>query len=163
MFATACSILTSLDGLSGGGADGGADMVSPSTADHDALDPAVDGGSDANGNPQASTCPGDAGPRMVRVGGFCIDATEVTLGDYSDFLTSTGDGGKVDLQPAVCAANTSFVPGCAWPPGALSVREPVRCVSWCDASSFASGRESGFAVYSTLVLHLADPRAPTPP
>lgn len=83
-------------------------------------------------------CPTGRGPKMVRVGELCIDATEVTEAQYGAFVVnvSPGDAG----QPPECAWNQDFAVGkgpqvepqfCTKEPGA-----PVRCVDFCDALAF---------------------------
>ena len=80
--------------------DGGVDGTAPD-ASTDAGSSAVDGGSDG-------ACPGNAGPKPIRVAAFCIDATEVT----NDMITAAslavagyvGDGhdaGEPALVPPI--------------------------------------------------------------
>jgi hypothetical protein len=81
----------------------------------------------------SSPCPSGRGPTMVRAGpgGFCIDSTEVTNGQYAAFLANAPAGfGAND----VCAFKTTHVPTDNWP---QFVQEyPVRNVDWCDAKAF---------------------------
>jgi formylglycine-generating enzyme len=73
-------------------------------------------------------CPGEAGPKMVRVGSYCIDSTEVTGADYAAFVATDAGG--------------SFAPpACAWkqgdyqnPGGIINGADgPAGDVDWCDA------------------------------
>lgn len=67
---------------------------------------------------------------MVRVGAFCIDATEVTQKAYLPFATLPVDGG---LLPPECAFKTSFIPVLGVPTPESTA--PV-LVDWCDAFAF---------------------------
>lgn len=83
-------------------------------------------------------CPSTGrGPRMVRLGGFCIDATEVTVEHYNAFLRD--DPGP---QPAFCTWNQSYVPGerVGATPQCFQgfARAPVACVDFCDAFMFCA-------------------------
>lgn len=103
--------------------------------------PPTDGGSDARaeagndggdgGDGGTNACKGTAGPAMVDVGGYCIDSTEVTRGQYAAFLSS---GPSLANQPAECSWNGSYVPNGL----DLSTNPslPVGMVDWCDARAF---------------------------
>lgn len=96
-----------------------------------AVDAPVDAGASAQG------CPSGRGPRMVRVGDLCIDATEVTEEQYAVFLATAPEP---RAQPAFCAWNTSFRPteGNGVPPQCFpgAPQHPVTCVDFCDARAF---------------------------
>ncbi len=115
--------------------DGGdpADVRSASDAASDA-----ETGADATdaGGEKAFGC-GDTGrgPSTVDAGSFCIDRTEVTQGQYAQFLASTGMGTDVSVQGLACAWNRTFVPTCNYSPTATTDL-PVVCVDWCDAAAF---------------------------
>lgn len=84
----------------------------------------------------ASTCPS----AMVRIdhpnGGFCIDATEVTVGAYKAFVDQPGSLSP----PAVCASNASYLPSIGpWPPTGLDMY-PILGVDWCDAHAFCQSK-----------------------
>lgn len=103
----------------------------------------------SDGAPKAE-CPSRHGPSMVKVAGFCIDSTEVTVGQYAAFLEAMSDlpgGGLVD-QPAACASNATFKPPYWWratpaeSDAGLSEADvddmPVSVVDWCDARAFCA-------------------------
>lgn len=80
-------------------------------------------------------CPvGLPGPALVLVVDSCMDATEVSNGDYAAFLSAAGDGGA----PAVpsCAFSASRVPAARWPPSSATLGLPVTGIDWCSAASF---------------------------
>ena len=99
---------------------------------------------------QEAACPALHGPSMVKVTGFCIDSTEVTVGQYAAFLEAMAalPGGGLGAQPAVCASNTTFRPPYWWratPDEADAGRTeaevdemPVAVVDWCDARAFCA-------------------------
>lgn len=90
-------------------------------------------------------CPGGKkGPALVPVAkAFCVDATEVTNGQYTEFLTEVGAG---DASPkdrtglSACSTLTDYAPknwgGCpAFAPG-VDKDFPIRCVDWCSAYAY---------------------------
>jgi formylglycine-generating enzyme required for sulfatase activity len=93
------------------------------------------GAAGQGGGAGEDTCGGIAGPAMIELDGFCIDATEVTLGDYMLFFDYVESEPTFE-QPAVCSWNDSFVPN------ATSTNEgathPVRGVDWCDAYAYCA-------------------------
>jgi formylglycine-generating enzyme required for sulfatase activity len=101
-------------------------------------DATSDGGetnTDAGAARDANECPGTGGPTMVRVPGGCIDSTEVTNRQYAEFLTPPPN---LAGQPAVCAWNSTFTPGCTWPVASTRLDNPVGCVNWCQAYAFCA-------------------------
>jgi formylglycine-generating enzyme required for sulfatase activity len=86
--------------------------------------------------PPADAAPLDAalhGPSLVCVSEtFCIDSTEVTRGQYADFLatepTATGTG---------CSAD-DLTPAGSWPVAPGDEDRPVVNVDWCDAYSYCA-------------------------
>ena len=84
-----------------------------------------------------SDCPGTAGPKGVRVGTYCIDATEVTRAQYKAFLDANP---RPPLPPPLsarsCASNLSYVPRASWPAAPGEEARPVMGVDWCDAHDF---------------------------
>jgi formylglycine-generating enzyme required for sulfatase activity len=99
--------------------------------------PPDDGGAVA---PDASSCPGTAGAHGIRIDGgavsFCIDATEVTRGEYARFLSTLG--AAPPAQSPRCAWNASFIPTRSWPPQPFEEALPVVGVDWCDAYAFCA-------------------------
>jgi sulfatase modifying factor 1 len=120
------------------------------------------GGGGAGGNVSDAGCPeasdpGKHGPAMARVmrpDGTCfwIDSTEVTVGQYAEFLS-----GSHGPQGGECAWNTSdggsgaatetpgFAPNAACSgvdggldPDAGGGNDPVTCIDWCDALAFCA-------------------------
>lgn len=80
-------------------------------------------------------CPmGTKGPTMINVGGYCVDATEVTTAQYSVFLVAKGS--DTSGQSAACAWNTSYTP-LYWPQTGLETH-PVMGVDWCDAYAYCA-------------------------
>lgn len=115
--------------------------VIPETSD--ARDDASSGGGDAttpiDANPAdtggdahavcASGCPGSAGPCGVKVGDFCIDATEVTVADYRAF-SKAANGTTIDVG-APCA------PVLVTPLGVRSDETlPMTNVDFCESRAF---------------------------
>jgi formylglycine-generating enzyme required for sulfatase activity len=71
---------------------------------------------------------------LVDLGSFSIDATEVTRGQYADFL---GSAPSILTQARRCSEwNGDFMPTYAWPPAADESDLPVVGVDWCDAYAF---------------------------
>src|SRR5262245_25506365 len=52
---------------------------------------------------EAPECPSDRGPKMVRVGEFCIDTTEVTYDDYNAFYVAIDASGKLPEMLDACS------------------------------------------------------------
>lgn len=81
-------------------------------------------------------CPGTDGPAMVGLAlNYCIDSTEVTQGQYQDWLNTNP---SMTNQSLICSGNTSFTPTCNWPP-TIATSDPVVCVDWCDAYAYCAG------------------------
>jgi len=85
-------------------------------------------------------CRGDGGAPGIRIsssgGDYCIDATEVSNGEYLTFVLAQPDGGAPN-QPSYCSWNTRLSPSDPpnWPvPGLDSF--PVASVDWCDAYAY---------------------------
>jgi len=88
--------------------------------------------------PSAPRCEGEGdcvvrGPALVAVGSFFVDATEVTVGQYGEFLAAKN--GDVTGQVAVCSWNASYWEG---PAVMEPAQEPITNVDWCDAAAFCS-------------------------
>ena len=75
------------------------------------------------------------GPAVVGVGNFFVHATEVTVAQYSAFLTAKGS--DVSGQSDVCSWNETY-----WDYDLRPVMEPadmpIAWVDWCDAAAFCS-------------------------
>lgn len=85
------------------------------------------------------TCPGTGGSVMIPTGGnFCIDRTEVTRGQYANWVAT---GPSTADQAAHCSWNKSFEPS----PACMAETSvcttgcddhPQPCVDWCDAHAY---------------------------
>ena len=124
-----CLLIRDIDALgartatSDGGSEGG---------DAHEVDASDEGSGDA-GVDAEPPCPGEAGPRMVRVDSYCIDATEVSVAQYRAFLNAReADAGG---QRAACAWNTTFVPKDGIPSIDFDAL-PVVNVDFCDAVAY---------------------------
>lgn len=131
----ACAKVAGIDGLEIGECKGGLCVGEGGTEDSavdpgDGGPPPADGAFDGTGLP----CPGTKGPVMVRVGtamnNFCVDSTEVTVGQYREFTTAIG--ADVSGQPPECAWNTSYAAGAGGPTDDI----PIAGVDWCDAHAY---------------------------
>lgn len=75
------------------------------------------------------------GPALVSVGNFFVDATEVSVSQYGQFLTAKGS--DVSGQSEVCSWNQEY-----WDYGAHPIMEPanqpITYVDWCDAAAYCS-------------------------
>jgi formylglycine-generating enzyme len=119
------------------------DASGPDAATPDAAPPAPDAAviPDLAAPDAGDGCPvAHGGPALVRVGDFCIDATEVTNADYAVFWTARRSGQETGGQIPACSWNNSFTPesggGARWPARAGDERRPVVSVDWCDAYAF---------------------------
>ncbi len=80
---------------------------------------------------------GGGGPQMIPVrGGYCIDSTEITFGQYLDWAMAAQMAGF--QQTAPCTWNDDPNPGesCLWNVQAQAENDPVVCVDWCDAQAY---------------------------
>jgi hypothetical protein len=119
--------------------------VSADANDVDANDagtrPLIEGGTDA-GLSDAG-CPSGRGPAMVQLeypgASFCVDSTEVTQGEYTQFLSAIQAGYQPALPPRCGWVNTFALNesgGCNLGPGYPA------CLNWCQAYAYCawSGR-----------------------
>lgn len=135
----ACAKVAGIDALSIGECKGGVCTEAEGGDVDGAVDPLAEGGPGPNdgggGFDAGKPCPGDAGPVMVRIGNaannFCIDSTEITVKQYTDFTTAKA--ADVSGQPAKCAWNTSYAPSQG---GADEI--PIAGVDWCDAHAYCA-------------------------
>jgi formylglycine-generating enzyme len=100
-----------------------------------AADTGLAGDGSVNPGVYPNGCRGHAGPEPVDVVGFCIDSTEVTNGQYAQFIEATA-GGQAGGQATVCSSNATYVPQGDWPVDASKASLPVVEVDWCDAAAF---------------------------
>ncbi len=70
--------------------------------------------------------------KLVDLGSFAIDATEVTVGQYASWLETNPK--PKDTMPGVCSLNVSHVPKHDWP--LSNGNRPVTDVNWCDAFAY---------------------------
>jgi len=139
--AGACSLVVDTTGLSGATTDTDAsvpDAATDAAADTAAADATADAAADApvdataDGSPPG--CTSSAGPVMTRADTFCIDTTEVTNGQYKQFLLAKN--GDTTGQPSYCAWNTTYALKCSEP--VPDDNAPVVCVNWCDARAYCA-------------------------
>lgn len=145
-----CTLFGDFDGFTGG--DGVAADAAPEEAAAPDSPPGEEGGGVADaGLFDDAGCPIGRGPAMVRATSFCIDATEVTVAQYREFLDAVGllpDKGA-SLQPAArCAWNQSYVPPYFYPatsaeidagvPASVVDTMPINVVDWCDAYAYCA-------------------------
>jgi hypothetical protein len=64
---------------------------------------------------------------------FCIDATEVSYGQYGAFYSANP---PTSSQPAGCAWNVSWTPAAQWPQPPSNSNNPVAYVNWCQADGY---------------------------
>jgi hypothetical protein len=72
------------------------------------------------------------GPSLVRVGGYHVDSTEVTVAHYLEFLEDRSD--DTSGQPESCRWNASFYDGAPVNPDMW----PITSVDWCDAWAYCN-------------------------
>ena len=130
------------------------DGDSPDTSTPDDGGTTADAIADVDSGPP-NRCPYGKGPVMAEIpnlfwdaGTFCIDTTEVSEGQYDQFLKAIGGGaGDAGVQPPGCGdiSNPSYTPGV--PPTsdgpytydpANHANLPVRGVDWCDAYMYCA-------------------------
>lgn len=92
------------------------------------------GGSDAGGQGGDGEAPALHGPTLIDAGGYGVDSTEVTVGQYKEFLKAKA--GDVTGQPAVCTWNESFYEKAPMP--LEKDTWPIANVDWCDATAYCS-------------------------
>jgi formylglycine-generating enzyme required for sulfatase activity len=101
--------------------------------------PHRDGGSSGAGGAAGASgdCQSLHGPKMLRVGTFCIDSTEVTRGDYSKFLLDHGSTPQDLTTP--CGFNADLTPeATTWASGSGDPGRPIRGIDICDAREFCT-------------------------
>jgi formylglycine-generating enzyme required for sulfatase activity len=128
MSASACIDLGGLAGPSPSAASEGGTEGGLVEGGADAPTGANDGGADSGPDGE---CQGTKGPTPVRVGSYCVDSTEVSGTQYTEFLAAKA--GDTRGQPAECAWNTSYQPSTS-----ASGNTPVFGVDWCDARAYCA-------------------------
>jgi len=115
---------------------------------NDATPSPEDGGADADADVVVPRCSVVLpGPTMVEAadGGFCIDSTEVTNQQYTDFLNATAGGTDASFLdasrfdgglPAFCFPSNGFAPETTDGASPGGPTDPVTFVNWCDAFAF---------------------------
>jgi formylglycine-generating enzyme required for sulfatase activity len=83
------------------------------------------------GTPGCGECPTNL---EVDVGGYWIDALEVSNSEYLAFLSSDPDPAS---QPSVCSWNWTYLPDGDWPLLDEPDR-PVTWIDWCDAYAYCA-------------------------
>lgn len=119
----ACGAFGSATQDAAGGADGSAGDAAAALDGHE-----PDASTSTRGD---SGCPGSAGPYGVRVGSFCIDATEVTRSDYAAFAAAAS-GTTLDA-----GARCGPVPISALAPDDAGTL-PMTDVTFCEARAYCS-------------------------
>jgi formylglycine-generating enzyme required for sulfatase activity len=102
----------------------------------------ADGGTDGGGAGTSSSaasnrCGAQGGGVQVTASGtaFCIDATEVTNGEYASFLGAGAPSS--DSLPDGCGSH-DFQPSQGWPAPMSATNDPVTWVDWCDAFAYCA-------------------------
>jgi formylglycine-generating enzyme len=135
---TACAKLAGIDGLEIGECKGGGLCLAEGGTEDRADIPPEDGSVNpmdvSTFDSSSKPCPtGTKGPVMVRVGtstnNFCIDESEVTVKQYTDFVTAKA--GDAAGQPPQCSWNTSYQAAFG---GANDI--PIAGIDWCDAREY---------------------------
>ena len=133
----ACGIVAGIDGLEVGECKGGNCAPETGVAEIQ-IDPPAETGPPVEGglmfDGAGLPCTSAKGPAMVRVGtttnNFCIDSTEVTVGQYKAFTDAKGN--DASGQPPECAWNTSYAAGA----GGADDNLPIAGIDWCDARAY---------------------------
>ena len=121
--------------------DATADHATTDTGREAAAKDAGTDGRDSGASPDADSgpCPTGRGPTMVALdygSPFCIDSTEVTVGQYKQFVAAV-TAGYTPVSAPRCAWNTTF----AMPASTFCTMPddfPASCVNWCQAYSFCA-------------------------
>jgi formylglycine-generating enzyme required for sulfatase activity len=96
-----------------------------------------DQASDCVGMVCETTCQCPTGMVVAPIQGsgiYCIDATEVSYGQYQLFYDANP---PTDTQSAVCTWNTAgWTPAANWPALPANVDNPVTNVNWCQAAGY---------------------------
>ncbi|MGE0327542.1 MAG: formylglycine-generating enzyme family protein [Polyangiaceae bacterium] len=99
-------------------------------------------------------CPGTHGPAMTKISStLCVDNTEVTEGQYRDFLTAMT--GNYAGQPAICSWNVDY----GQPLDNYGLNFPRNFVDYCDATAYCkwAGKRICRPIGSEWLRPLVDP------
>jgi formylglycine-generating enzyme required for sulfatase activity len=86
-------------------------------------------------------CPprGLPGVRIHTSGGtYCIDTTEVTVGQYTEFFNAVQPAPQTAAHPMGCETVTDFTPTQGWPPAPGMEIYPITQVNWCQAYAYCA-------------------------
>jgi formylglycine-generating enzyme required for sulfatase activity len=136
-----CQVIHGLDGYETNGAGAGGGAGGPSSTSTST----GSSGSDVR-------CGQRPGPAMIFIppgamgspASYCIDSTEVTMGQYNGWLNANPPP-TFDGQPEDCSGNIAYAPDetgneCSLDPfnptGKASF--PVTCIDWCDAVAYCA-------------------------
>jgi sulfatase modifying factor 1 len=130
--------------LSESPANGASDSGTDSSEDvADSMTPG--GPPDSEAGRDSSPCPTGRGPTMVNwARNFCIDSTEVTNGQYDEFIASKPSAAPLE---SFCAWKQTFTP----PSRVGGPMNPVVFVDWCEAYAYCkwAGKELCGAIGTT--------------
>ncbi len=133
--ASGCGTLFDVAALhSGGGEEASPDADADARIDASADPNAAD--ASAEEEDSSAPCVSETGPLMKRIGGYCIDTTEVTNAQYMEFLVAT-DGGAAGPAAPGCEQAVDRTPTERWPPRSFDIY-PVMGTSWCDAHAYCA-------------------------
>ena len=126
---------------------------------------AAAGGSAGTGG-SSKDCTGLPGPAMVNLGAFCIDSTEVTVAQYTQFLNAkAGDmSGQADDCAKYNKSYTNTAPFCVTNMNPVTYANyPAVCLDWCDAAAYCTwaGKRLCGAIGTGAQLGGADVQDPT--
>lgn len=104
----------------------GSEVAAPTDANAEAT-------ADAEAGAIAGDCGATKGAKMVLVDSFCIDETEVTRGQYNEFLEAPA-ADRDEHAPKSCTWNTDYGAPETEP---SRLQHPVG-VDWCDAATYCA-------------------------
>ncbi len=158
-FVGACSFFVDTGGLDTqtGAPDATNDTTADVIGDVFVADAGGDAKPDVSLDATPDSCPSGGGPTMVALPGLCIDSTEVTVGQYKQFVTAVSQG----YNPVVaqrCEWNLLWNIGAGGPECSVPDDNPVSCVNWCQAYAFCAwsgkhlcgGRTGGSVPYGSF-------------
>ena len=108
------------------------ERVETARTDAALTDVAIGDADDVASDAVSGECGVYSGTKMVRVGSFCIDATEVTRGQFLEFLAAPVEKRNA-ARPAECSWNATDLSINATSPGL-----PVGDINFCDAVAYCA-------------------------